>query len=222
MNTPSRLFQRLGGLGIVYSLLFVAANVLFGNDPSSGASGATVVKYYKAHRTSEIAGVFVVAAAAVVLTFFLTALRRKLGATSDGDRLAPIVTAGGAIYVVGLLIMTTLAVALVDTAKHGMTEAAQTLNVLSSDAWVPVVVGISIMALGTGISAVRHATLPKWLAWASVALGLLAVAGPLGAVAFLIAPLWTLAIGVVLLRSAPTADRPVPETEATAYQPANG
>jgi hypothetical protein len=42
--------------------------------------------------------------------------------------------------------------------------------------------------------------MPRWLAWASVGLGVIAVAGPLGAVAFMITPLWTLAIGIVLLR----------------------
>ena len=77
---------------------------------------------------------------------------------------------------------------------------------LNADAWVPVVVGLSILALGTGISALRSETLPKWLGWASVGLGVLAVAGPLGGIAFLVAPLWTLVMGVVLFRSATPDD----------------
>ena len=75
--------------------------MLFGNDPGTGASGPTVVKFYKAHRTSEIAGVFVVAVAAIAFTFFLSALRRRLELTVEGRRLSAVVTAGGAIYVVG-------------------------------------------------------------------------------------------------------------------------
>jgi hypothetical protein len=204
----SRLFARLGGLGIVYSVLFVAATVLFGNDPGTGASGPTVVRFYEAHRMSEMAGVFVVAVAAIAFTFFLSALRRRLEVTVDGRCLSAVVTAGGAIYIVGLLLMCSLTVALVDAAHDRITAAAQTLNVLASDAWVPVVVGLSITALGTGISALRSATLPKWLAWTTVVLGVLAVSGPLGAVAFLIAPVWTLVMGVVLLRSAGTDSRP--------------
>ena len=221
MNTPSRLFPRLGGLGIVYSVLFFVATLLFGNDPGTGASGPTVVKFYKAHRTSEIAGVFVVAVAAIAFTFFLSALRRRLELTVEGRRLSAVVTAGGAIYIVGLLLMCTLTVALVDAAHYGVSAAAQTLNVLASDAWVPVVVGLSITALGTGVSALRSATLPKWLAWASVALGVLAVSGPLGAVAFLIAPVWTLVMGVVLFRSAATDDRPQAEAASPTFQPAH-
>jgi hypothetical protein len=57
------------------------------------------------------------------------------------------------------------------------------------------------VTLGTGVAALRSGALPRWLAWASVGLGILAVAGPLGAVAFLITPLWTLAVGIVLFRS---------------------
>lgn len=67
----------------------------------------------------------------------------------------------------------------------------------------------------------RNATLPKWLAWVSVVLGVSAVAGPLGAVAFLIAPVWRLAVGVVLSRSVPSDERSVSEAVATDYQAAH-
>jgi len=215
MTTQSRMFQRLGGLGIAFSVLFVAANFLFGSNPSTGASGAKVISYYQAHRVAEMAGVFVVAAAAIAFTFFLAGLRNKLGATDEGRRLSPTITVGGAVYVVGLLLLAALQIALVDAAHYRIDAAAQALNVLSADLWVPVVVGLSIVSLGTGVSAVRNATLPKWLAWASVALGILAVAGPIGGVAFLVAPLWTLAVGIVLLRSAATGET-APSHEAVA------
>jgi hypothetical protein len=202
MNTQSRLFQRIGGLGIVYSVLFIIGGLfLAGNEPSSSASGATVVKFYHSHRAGETAAVFVVAVAAVVFIFFLSSLRRTLGATTEGGHLASIVTAGGAVYVAGLLLMSALTIALVDAARHGMTAAAQTLNVLSADDWVPVVAGLSMVTLGTGVAALRGGTLPRWLAWATIGLGILALAGPLGGVAFLITPLWTLVMGIFLLRS---------------------
>jgi hypothetical protein len=201
MSTQSRIFQRIGGLGIVYSLLCVGAFILFGSDPSTGASGASVIKYYHSHRASVTAAVFVIAVAAVVLTFFLSSLRRTLSRTDEGRLLASIVTAGGAVYISGLLLMDALNIALIDSAHYGMSTTAQTLNVLSNDAWVPVVVGISILTLGTGVAALRTRALPRWLAWASVVLGIMAVSGPLGAIAFLGVPLWTLATGIVLLRS---------------------
>jgi hypothetical protein len=201
MSTHSRIFQRIGGLGIVYSLLFVGAFILFGSDPSTGASGASVIKYYHSHRVSVTAAVFVIAVAAVVLTFFIGSLRRTLSRTNEGRHLASIVTVGGAVYISGLVLTGALNIALIDSAHYGMSTTAQTLNVFSNDAWVPVVVGISILTLGTGVAALRSRALPRWLAWASVVLGIMAIAGPLGAIAFLATPLWTLATGIVLLRS---------------------
>jgi hypothetical protein len=110
--------------------------------------------------------------------------------------------------------MGALTIALIDCANNKLSTAAQTLNVLSSDAWVPVVVGISILALATGIGALRSAALPKWLAWVTVALGILAVAGPLGAIAFLLAPVWGIVTGIAVLRSS------TPDENGEAMQPA--
>jgi hypothetical protein len=201
------MFQRTGALGIVYALLFAGANFLIGNGPSTSASGASVVKYYHSHRVAETAGVFVVAAALVAFAFFLSSLRRALGRTIEGRQLTSIVTIGGAIYATGMLLMSALVVALVDTGHYALNGAAQTLNVLSSDLWVPVVVGISILALGTGVAAIRTRALPRWLSWASIVLGVLAVSGPLGGIAFLVMPVWALATGIVLFRSTVPEER---------------
>ncbi|MGA8725029.1 MAG: hypothetical protein WB565_08295 [Acidimicrobiales bacterium] len=204
MQTQTKFWSRLGMLGGVYAVLFVVANVLIGNEPGAGAAPATVVKYFNAHRAAETAGVFVVAFAVVALTFFLASLRHTLSRTDEGGYLANVVTAGGAVYAVGLLMMATFMLASVDAAHYHLAGTAQTLNLLSNDTWVPVVVGLSLLGLGTGVSALRSATLPKWLGWVSVVFGVLALAGPAGAIAFLIAPVWALVTGIVILRSSRT------------------
>ena len=204
MQTQTRFWSRLGVLGGVYAVLFVIANVLLG-EPGSGTAGATVVKYYHDHQTTETVGVFAVAFAVVALTFFLASLRRTLGGTDEGRYLGNVVTVGGAVYAAGLMTMTALTVALIDAAKDNMPGTAQTLNVLSSDMWLPVVVGLALLGLGTGVSALRSAALPKWLGWVSVAFGVLALAGPAGGIAFLVAPAWALVIGIVIMRSSRAA-----------------
>src|ERR1700743_1605224 len=70
MQTQSRYWSRLGLLGGIYAVLFVIANVVL-NEPGSGTAGASVVKYYHDHRTTETVGVFVIAFAVVAPTFFL-------------------------------------------------------------------------------------------------------------------------------------------------------
>jgi hypothetical protein len=61
---------------------------------------------------------------------------------------------------------------------------------------------LSMVVAATGIAALRTGALPRWLGWASIGLGVLAVAGPLGGIAFLLAPVWTLVVGIVLIRAA--------------------
>ncbi len=204
MQTQSRFWSRLGVLGGAYAVLFVIANILIGNEPATGAAAGTVLRYYHTHRATEMAGVFTAALAIVALTFFLASLRHTLSRTDEGRHLANVVTAGGAVYAVGLMLMAALTVALVDAANDHLSGTAQTLNVLSNDMWVPVVVGLSLLGLGTGVSALRSATLPTWLGWASVVLGVLALAGPAGGIAFLLAPVWALVTGIVIVRSSKT------------------
>jgi succinate dehydrogenase/fumarate reductase cytochrome b subunit len=207
MEPKNRFWSRLGILGVAYGVLFATANVFVGNGPSTNASGASVVAYYQVHKVSEMVGVFVLAVALVAFTFFLASLRHALSRTDEGRQLSGIVTAGGAVYAVGLLIMATLTAALVDTGRYHLVGAAQTLNVLSADAWVPGVVGICLVALGTGVSALRNLTLPKWIGWVSVVLAIVALSGPAGAIAFLATPLWALVVGIVLFRSPAPVER---------------
>lgn len=197
----SRLWQWLGGMGIVFTILFVLANVVLGSTPSEKASPLRIVNYYSAHKTSVTVGVFVVAFAALAFSFFLSALRRALsGAKADSGYLSQATLIGGAIYLGGLLLMDVLNVSLIDAAHYHQQTAAQTLNILANDDWVPVVVGLSIVALSTGVAALRGRALPRWLGWASIVLGILAVSGPVGGIAFLLAPVWTFAVGIVLIR----------------------
>lgn len=201
MSTTSRLFPRFGGLGIAYAVLLFVTEALLGSEPGGSAHGSKVISYYASHRGSTMAGVFTAVFACLAFICFLAALRRRLVTSSDGSDLTPIVMAGGAIYVMGLLVMAALAVALTDAAHDGASAAAQALNVLSNDAWVPVVAGLSITALGTGLAGLRNHTLPTWLAWASIGLAVLSVAGPAGGLAFLIAPVWAAILAIVLIRS---------------------
>ena len=218
METKTRFWSALGLLGGAYAVLFLIANFLL-TQPGTGSAGAAVVRYYHGRQASEMIGVFAALFAVVAFTFFLASLRRTLSGAGEGRHLANVVTAGGAVYAAGVMMMAALTVALVDTAKDNLPGPAQTLNVLSNDLWVPAVAGLAMLGLGTGVAALRSATLPKWLGWASVALGVMALAGPAGAIAFLVSPLWALVTGIVLIRSARTGTAPaepaVPQQMAT-------
>ncbi|MGI8984077.1 MAG: hypothetical protein ACR2HM_06040 [Acidimicrobiales bacterium] len=70
---------------------------------------------------------------------------------------------------------------------------------------IPAVLGLATILLATGWHTMRSAVLPTWLAWVSIVLGLLSMAGPAGFISFLLFPIWVLAVAVVLYRAgAPT------------------
>ncbi len=74
------------------------------------------------------------------MTFFLASLRHTLSRTDEGRFLANVVTAGGAVYAVGLMLMAALTVALVDAAA---TTWRVRCRASGNDLWVPVVVRMS-------------------------------------------------------------------------------
>jgi hypothetical protein len=221
MNTPSRSVQRLGALGIVYAVLYVAANAFTLNVPQEGAGAPQVITYYSTHFAPITASIFLTIAGSVVFLFFLCSLRRALDLTSESRVLSSVVTAGGAVYAVGLLVDALLANALLDVGHYHAVDAASAINLIAANDWAPVVAGLSAVALGTGVAALRGGGLPRWLAWASIVLGVIAVAGPLGEAALWITPLWSVAVGITLMRSsgrAPAVPSADPEVATTAQR----
>jgi hypothetical protein len=216
MTSQTRLAQRFGALGIVYAVVFAAGYVLAGDGPSRTASGTAVVRYYTTHKTGATVAVFAVALASVAFVLFASSLRRFLTRNNDNLFLSSAITAGSSVYAVGVLFVALLSLGLVDAAKHSMGGAAQTLNVLLSVDWIPVVAGISMTALAAGVISLRTGALPRWLGWISIVLGIMAIAGPVGGIAFLLFPLWILGLAVViLLRGSEVADDVTPALGAT-------
>jgi hypothetical protein len=196
--TPGR--QWLGGLGIVFAILYAIAFVATGNVPGIKASPATVMHYYNTHHSSSLAGVFMVLLSCVALAFFSGVLRTTAFPTEGKDRsLYSVSTLGTAVWISGLLLMAAFQITLIDATHYGHANVIQAVNYLAADDFFPVVVGLSIFCLATGIGLVRSRTLPGWLGWVTIALGVLALAGPLGGIAFMIAPLWALVTSVFLL-----------------------
>jgi hypothetical protein len=208
------MWRWIGGLGIVYAICYaIGFFVLTNKEPSLKASPSRVVSYFSTHNTSGTVGVFAVVFACIAFAFFAGAVRNVIDASDGaGRRLSAIATTGTAVYVSGLLLMVAIRVTLLDAAHNHQPAIASVLSYLDHDNFFPMVAGLAIFLLATGISIVRTATLPAWLGWSAVAVGILAATGPLGAIASVVAPLWALCAAVVLVtRTHPTSD-PGPRT----------
>jgi hypothetical protein len=91
--------------------------------------------------------------------------------------------------------------ALVDAADKNQPAVAHTLNLLDNNDFAPLVGGLAVMLLATGIATLLSPVLPRWLGWVSIVIGVLAVAGPLGMIAFPLFFVWVLVVSILLARS---------------------
>jgi hypothetical protein len=201
--------QWLAGIGLVYGILFGVAAVATNQGPGINASATAVAHYYNSHHGSSELGIFLVLAGCVALAFFSGVLRNAVFPSLVHDRgLMTVSALGTAVWISGMLLMAALQTTLLDASRYGHASVIQSVNYLAADDFFPVVIGICIFAVATGIGILRSRALPAWLGWVTVALGVLAAAGPLGGIAFLAAPVWAVVTGVVML----LLKRPSPAT----------
>lgn len=196
--SPGRLERAAPLTGVLFGVTFAIGLFTAGDVPPVDASGAEVIDHY-----DDAGPVFAAVAAAglsgVLLLFFAGALRGRLRDTGP-EWLATVVFGGGAVVATGLGLFGMTQFALIDAAELDQPEVAQALNILDNDNFLPVMVGLTTMLLATAWRTLTTRALPRWLGWVSLVLGVVALAGPAGFVAFLLFPVWTAAVAVVLYR----------------------
>lgn len=192
-------FERVAPLaGAAFTVLFLIALLTGGETPSTKASGETVISHYRDSGKTVLA-VLVVLIGGVLFVFFAGALREALR-TKGREWLSTVAFGGALLYAGGLAVMGMTQIALTDAADLGQPQVAQALNILDNDNFLPTVLGLAVVLLATGWHVLGSGVLPRWLGIVAVVLGVLAVAGPAGILAFLLFPLWVLATSILLYR----------------------
>jgi hypothetical protein len=191
--------QRLLPLtGILFVVVFVIANAITGSMPDQDASAQKVVSYWDDHQGVQTAAAFLGALAVVAFVFFAGTLRSALRASEPDGVPYSAIAFGGAIVTAGAgAADSMLRLAAASAADNGAASAVYTLNQLNAFDWLPVVAGLSVMFIASGLGGLRTLALPKWLCWIALVLGV-AFLTPAGIVAFFGFPLWILAASIVL------------------------
>ena len=201
MMVKQQAWRLLAVSGPVFgAALILGGPVLGGDGPNDTAAGDQVVTYYKAHQGVGIAGVFIVAIAAVVLLFFAAALRDGLSETTNANTLPRIAATGGVVAATGFLFMSAVRFTVLQASDLRLADVARTLNVFDHYDFFPVIGGLAAMYLASGLAARRARALPNWLTWASMVLGVLTLLGPLGQLGFVLSPVWVSLTGIMLSR----------------------
>lgn len=203
-NQPARWSNVAPLLGLLFVVL-VVGSVGFGSTPNTGKSPAAVLAYYKAHQGREYTSAFLAAAAVTVGLFWFAYLRNWVQRRDVNERWGVVAFAGGILFAVTGGVAVGVELALVDTPKFLTPDTAAALNFLESD--LPFILSsmaLAVMAIATGIAALKSQYLPTWLGWFSLVLGIIAVL-PFGD--FIGLPgigVWTLiVVGVIWFRKDP-------------------
>jgi hypothetical protein len=199
--------ERVGSLcGLVFVGLVVAGAVAHGDSGNDSKSGPDVLSWYRAHAGSVKASLVLLSFAFAFLVFFAAALRRYLRREPSAEWLASVVLVGAALLAAGQTISAGFEWALASAANHLSADGAQMLHVATNDVVLTSAVGWFVFSISAGMAILRTGSLPRWLGWCSMAIGVVAVT-PAEFVAFLGLVVWTAIASVMLLRR----ERPMTE-----------
>jgi hypothetical protein len=191
--------------GAVFVALIVATLILGGEgvDPKDGTE--EVLNHYSENEDEILLGSFLGGLAVIFFLFFAGWLRKVLReAEGPGGALSAVSFAGAIVFAAAGAFASTLGIALAESFDDIDPSAVEALNAISWNYFVPFAVGGATFILATGISAVRHGALPRWLGWAAVVLGILSFT-PVGFFAFLLILAWILVASVLLTMRARAA-----------------
>ena len=196
--------------GIV-SILLIIAGVLFGEPPDASNPAQEIVDYYVDNATRLQLGTIVFAVAAILFVVFGAYLRTVLdrGEGSTGI-LSTVALAGAAIFAVGVAIDGMILFAITAATEHLEATQIQTLQALWDNDWMPLLLGVTIFVLASGLSIILHRSLPVWVGWLAIIIGIVGLT-PVGWIAFMATAVWVVIVGVLLLMSERSAATPVVE-----------
>jgi hypothetical protein len=191
-------WDRLAPLtGVAFFVIVVIGFLIGGDTPGGHDSTVKVAAFYTKHRDQQMWATFILMWGTAFLPFFLVTLKRSLDWSGGTGRLANAAFAGGVIYAIGFFLLSTVHLALADSAGKTPPLVTQTLNVIDNNDFIPAAAGLAILLIASGLAIVRYHALPAWLGWAALVIGIAALT-PAGFFAFLLGGIWILVTSIVM------------------------
>ncbi|MFI5041501.1 MAG: hypothetical protein ACHQNA_06580 [Acidimicrobiales bacterium] len=197
-------FSRLAPLvtGVLFVALALGGTLMVGNTPATTASGTEVLSYYTAHHKRMGGGGFLIMLSVVAGLFFYAIVRSYLSRSPRAEWLAVAGFGGAVIFGVSALVQGGIDFAFSDVGVHLDAGTAQVLNILQSDiSGFTIAAGIGGLMLAFGTAMLRGRLMPRWMGWATVVIGVLAVTGPLIGIAIPLEAVWVLVMSFMLFKA---------------------
>jgi hypothetical protein len=189
--------------GAVAVVLVIVGVIVAGEGPDATKDSAReVVDFYSDNKDSQMIGGFLFSLAALFLLFYGGSLRKVLRAGEGaGGTLSAVAFGGVVVFSVAAVTNSTLTLAAADLADDIDPVAVQAINGLIWEYFLPFAVGMAALLIASGLSVIRHETLPRWLGWVALVLGI-ASATPAGFFAAIGGGLWIRVTSLLMARSA--------------------
>jgi hypothetical protein len=199
--------------GVLFIIVVIVAFILGGEPPEAKEGGVKILQHYRDNKGSIQASSLLIALGMLLFVFFWGYLRQLLReAEGPNGMLSALILVGAAIFATGAAIDATIAFALAEAADDIRPVAAQAIEAIWDNDFLPLGVGVVVIDLAAGISIIRHGVLPKWMGWILVVLAIVG-ATPAGFISFLATGLWILIASVLLsLRARRGPQTPAPGT----------
>ena len=215
MQQKRNLAPLTGALFVVLTL--IAFFAIGGSTPEGDDSAQKVVSFYSDHETKEIIAAVVLSLGAVALIFFAATLKQRLEVAGPDRGILPTVALGaGIIAAGGFLTAATLHFALADYAGDVDPSAAQAINAIDSDFFLPFAMGLATLILATSLWLLKNRSLlPTWLGWLGIIIFVISFT-PAGFIGFGLAGIWIVVVSILLyLRDeTPSVGSPAPAPTA--------
>jgi hypothetical protein len=193
--------------GVAFIVLAIVGFIVGGEPPDADEPVQEIVDFYVDDRDSIFVGVYLLALAMGVCSFFANHLRTVF----HGTRASATILVGAAIAAVGGAIDGTLLIAMAEAADNEVPpESIQTLQAFWDNDYLPFAIGITVFLISIGVSILRTAVLPRWLGWVTLAVALVSVIPLVGFFAFPLTGLLILVLSIWLTMIARRAAAPPP------------
>ena len=183
--------------GVAFVVLLVIGIVSSHTSPNANSTGVHVISFYTDHKSGQETGDIVFGFGIACFIFFIAALYGYLRQAAAAQTLALLGLIGAVLFSVGILLFSGIDYSLAYGSHSLAPSAAQALNVLDNQLFLPLFVGGIVFAIGTGLAIVRSGLLPAWLGWAMVILGI-ASGTPAFFVGIIGLAIWVLVVSVLV------------------------
>jgi len=158
--------------GFAFVVLLLLGIFSSKTSPNAQASGARVIAFYMAHKSGQETSDLLLGFAMMFFLCFIASLYGLLRRAEAAQTLALLGLIGAALFSAGLTLFAGIDYSLA-YASHTLTpSAAQALNVIENQLFLPLFVGAVVFGVATGLAVVRSGLLPAWLGWAVLVFGI--------------------------------------------------